>query len=66
MVNWAKLQVWAKQAICGPSPASLTALTMFLELSVVTGMVLGFSRFHSVTASCRFSANSADMLLCAR
>ena len=53
----AKFKVWAKHAICGPSPASLTALTMFLALSVVTAMVLGFSIFRSVTVSCSFSAN---------
>lgn len=51
----AKFKVWAKHAICGHGRASLTALTIFLALSVVTAMVLGFSSFHSVTVSCSFS-----------
>lgn len=32
----AKFKVWAKHPVCGPNPASLTALSSFLALSMVT------------------------------
>lgn len=46
----AELITCANQSICGPSPASIIAITWFLALCVVTGiLLLSLFSFHSAT-----------------